>query len=95
MEKNLVILWKGIFHSGSWSLVLATAGPHRSQVVACRGKQLQMDVKGHLSTSQLTSEISQHWSERKGKSAQEKTHSFFNYLPLAYFGRFINTAFTV
>ena len=49
----------------------ATAGSHRSQVVACRGKQLQMDVKGHLSISQLTSKMSQHSSERKGKSVSE------------------------
>lgn len=47
----------------------ATAGSRRSQVAACRGKQLQMDVKGHLSISQLTSEISRHSSgRRKGKS---------------------------
>lgn len=30
------------------SLSRATAGSHGSQVAACRGEQLQMDVKGHL-----------------------------------------------
>lgn len=66
----------------------ATAGSRRSQVAACRGKQLQMDVKGHLSISQLTSEISRHSSgRRKGKSVTKVRGSslFSHCLPPTFY----------
>lgn len=63
----------------------ATAGSRRSQVAACRGKQLQMDVKGHLSISQLTSEISRH-SSRRRKGTRVRGNSLFSHcLPPTFY----------
>lgn len=86
------VFWREHFLSGCppppslvWASPLppaqATAGSRRSQVAACRGKQLQMDVKGHLSISQLTSEISRHSSgRRKGKSVtRARGNSLFSH----------------